>query len=54
MKMIKNNNKTVIIVSGGQGTTCPRVSITTERTKLVDDYYGKLKIRKSLLKKIFE
>ncbi len=53
MKMIKNNNKTVIIVSGGQGTNCPRLLITDKKVNIVDDYYGRLPINKKLISKIF-
>lgn len=53
MKILRNNCKTVIIATGGQGTTCPRLLITGGRSSFVDDYHGRLGIKNSFVRKIF-
>ncbi len=52
MKILKNSNSTVLIASD-DGGKCPRTILSGHNAKFVDDYHGKLNIKKSVLSKIF-
>ncbi|MGI0141468.1 MAG: hypothetical protein ACREBF_02340 [Candidatus Micrarchaeales archaeon] len=53
MKIFVNSNKTVIVESGGKDN-CPRAIISEGTMKFADDYYGEVRIRKSVLAKVVE
>ncbi len=52
MRVLKNSGKTVFVASAAGGN-CPRASITNKKIKFADDFYGKVKIGKSLISKLF-
>ncbi len=54
MRIIKSNNKTVIVASGGDnGSQCPRGIVSGSHVKFADDYHNKLIAKKSLVFKLF-
>jgi hypothetical protein len=52
MRISKNSNKTVIVLSGAQGTFCPTISIAEKTVKISDDYKGGLKVKNGIFSKI--
>lgn len=53
MKITQNKSQTVMVMCGGGGT-CPRVVLSEGKisARLHDDYYGRVKIGRNLLKKL--
>ncbi len=51
-----NKNSTVFVASGEKGDGgggCPTIKAAEDNARMRDDYYGRIAISKSLLKKIF-
>jgi hypothetical protein len=54
MRILKNSNKTVFVISGsGGGGGCPRLVMNKENATLRDDYHGSVLAAKKILYKLY-